>query len=148
MNKFLRNPITNAIGLTLLSGYYGLMFLGFSDLIVSQIGQSGNAFWIVWDGFLAAGGHRFIACALIVLTAIVIILLLVRHKPYDEYHTAILINCLVAAIVLTLMAIAIFFTVILLDPAGAIGKYSFFILLNWTCVVFSNLVYLLICARK
>ena len=148
MNKLIRNPITNAIGLAVLSGFYGLMFLGFSDAIVSQAGQSKEAFWVQWDCFLVAGGHRTLACLMLVLTAVVIVYLRIRHKPYDEYHVSILVNCLVTALVLTLAALAAFFVVIVSDSAGAIGKYAFFIALNWTVVVFSNLIYLLICAKR
>lgn len=147
MNKLIRNPITNAIGLGLFSAFYGVIFLGFSNLISSLTGQSKKSFWIFWDGVLTSGGHQYIAFVLIALSFIVIILLF-RHKPYDEYHTAILINCLLTALILTLAAIAVLFLVILADPVGAIGKITFFVSLNWITVVAANLIYLLFCAKK
>ena len=72
-------------------------------------------------------------------------MLLIRRRPYDEYHTANLIQCLVAAAVLTLMAIAAFYLMILSDPNGIVEKFTLFIVINWATVVLADLAYVLVC---
>ena len=131
MNKVLRHPATNAIGISVFSLFYGIIFLGFSNLLKLQTGQSESAVWKVWDAFLLADGHKYAACILLTLTAAVVGLLLFKHKPYDEYHTGILIKCLALSVILILAAIGLFFIIVLADPIGIISKLALFIMSNW-----------------
>jgi hypothetical protein len=148
VNKFFRHPVTNAVGISVFSLFYGVIFIIFSNLIKSQVGISKQPFWQVWDTFLNQNGHQFIAFALLPLTAVVVLLLLMKHKPYDEYHTAILVKCLAVSVILTLAAIAVFFVVVLCDPNGIISKFTLFISVNWATVVIADLIYLLLCGRQ
>ena len=68
---------------------------------------------------------------LVALTFVVVVLLMVKHKPYDEYHTNILVKCLAVSVILTLAAIAIFFVIVLIDPTQIISKFPLFITVNW-----------------
>jgi len=148
MNRFFRHPATNAVGLSVFTSFYSVVFLAFPDRIQSQIGMATRPFWQSWDTFLSFGSHRYIAFILIALTAFIVAFLFIKHKPYDEYHTAILIKCLAISVIITLAAIAVFFVVVLIDPAGIIGKFTLFIAVNWSTVVLADLTYLLICGRK
>lgn len=145
MNKLFRHPITNIIGISMFSAFYSIIFLVFSDLIQSQIGITTHPFWRFWDSVLIAGGHRYITYILMGLTVLIVILLFFRHKPYDEYHTAILMKCLAVSLILTLAAIAGLFVAVLLDPVGMISKFALFILIQWATIVASDLIYLLLC---
>jgi len=149
MYKLIRHPLSNAVGISVFSLFYTAAFCVFADRIGSQdYFMEASPFWRAWDSFLYAGGQRAIACVLLLLTVLAVALLLIRHKPYDEYHTAILIKCLVVALLLTLAAIAAFFVVVLLHPTEAIGAVTFFVSLNWATVVLADLVYLILCGRK
>jgi len=148
MNRFFRHPATNAVGVSVFSIFYSVIFLAFSERIQSGTGPASNSFWSVWDKFLDCGGHRYAAFILIALTAVVVVLLLAKHKPYDEYHTTILVKCLAFSVILTLAAIAVFFLVVLIDPTQIISKFTLFITVNWSMVVLADLVYLLVCMRK
>jgi len=148
MNKFLRHPATNAVGLCVFSAFYAVMFLGFSDKITGAAGNAVGTFWRGWESFLIAGGHRITAVVLIVITLAVLALLLIKHKPYDEYHTAILIKCLSVSVILTLLAIGVFFFLVLLDPTAFLSKFMLFTTINWSTVILADLVYLLLCRRK
>lgn len=147
MNRLLRHPAVNAVGLSVYSLFFGILFLGFPGRLQSQTGLDKTPVFALWDSFLRVGGERYIAYALLCLTVCVLLLLFLRHKPYDEYHTAILVKCLAIALVLTLAAIAVFFVIVLCDPAGVIGKFTFFVSLNWATVVVADLIYLLLCGR-
>jgi hypothetical protein len=148
MNRFVRYPTLNAAGLGIYSLFYGVLFLAFSDRIQSQAGLSAHPFWIAWDAFLQAGGHRYAAYILLALTVLAAVLLFVRRKPYDEYHTAILMQCLAVSLILTLAAIAALFIAVLTDPAGIVGKLTLFVSVNWTTVVLADLIYIFLCGKK
>jgi hypothetical protein len=107
-----------------------------------------DSFWVGWSGFLANGSHGYIACAMIATTILVAVLLTLRRHPYDEYHTSLLMQCLAVASVLTLVAIAAFYLMILHDPTGIVAKFTLFIIVNWTTVVLSDLVFVLLCRWK
>jgi len=148
MNRFLRHPATNAVGVSAYSLFNSILFLVFSDHIQSQTGLAATSFWKVWDAFLSHGGHRYTALILVALTSVIVTLLIVKHKPYDEYHTAILVKCLAVSAILILAAIAVFFVVVLIDPTQIISKFTLFITVNWATVVLADLIYLILCGRK
>ena len=148
MNRFLRHPATNAVGISVFSLFYSFIFLVFSNRIQSQTGSGTNSFWKLWDSFLIHGGHRYTAFVLVALTVLAAVLLLVKHKPYDEYHTTILVKCLAVSVILTLAAIAVFFVVVLIDPTQIISKFTLFVTVNWATVVLADLIYLALCGRK
>ena len=148
MNRFFRHPLTNAVGIGIFSLFYAVIFFAFSDRLQSQTGAATHAFWKAWDNLLDLGFHRYTAYALLSLTAFIVIFLLIKHKPYDEYHTTRLIKCLAISVIFTLFAIAVFFIVVLLDPSAIISKFTLFITVNWATVVFADMIYLLSCSKK
>ena len=148
MNRFFRHPATNAVGLALLSGFYGVIFLGFSPSLKVDTGESALSFWQVWDRFLLADGHRWLAIVLLVLTVLALVILLRHRSVYDEYHTAMLLRCLATAVVLALAAIGWFFALVLMDPVGIVSKLALMASLCWASVVLADLVYLCICRRR
>lgn len=146
MTRILRHPAVNAACLGLFSGFYGLLFFLTDGTFAQGLGTQGTVpFWQGWEAFLAAGNQRYAAGALLVLTALVAALLLTRRRPYDEYHTALLMQCLAVAVVLTLIAIALFYLIVLRDPSGVVGKLTLFIIIHWAAVVLSDLAYVLLC---
>lgn len=148
MRRFLKSPGFNAICIGLFSAFYALVFFtGLKNIAFESGSQGGEAasFWSAWGGFLAAGHQVYIAYALIAATMLLLILLLMRRQPYDEYHTSILTHCLVAAAVLTLAAIAIFYLMVLTEPVRIVEKFTLFIVIHWTTVVLSNLTYVILC---
>ena len=148
MNRFFRHPAANAAGISIFTIFYSIIFLAHSSRLTSQTGTATHPIWKAWDSFLDIGGHRYTAFVLIALTVLVVVFLFIKHKPYDEYHTAILGKCLAVSCILTLAAIAVFFVVILIDPTQIISKFTLFITINWSTVVIADLIYLLLCGRK
>ena len=151
MKRLLKSPAVNAVCISILSAFYALVFFTVKQGIGLENdlnNKESDPFWSAWIGFLAAGRHRYIACALVAVTILVVILLVFRKRPYDEYHTSILTHCLVVAIVLTLIAIAVFYLVVLGDPTGIIGKFTLFIAIHWTTIVLADLFYVLLFRQK
>lgn len=152
MKNILKHPAINAVCISIFSVFYGAIFLitarseEFAGLFYYTNAKiNGSDFWIWWSGFLASGHQNVIAYVTIALTILVVLLLLARRKPYDEYHTALLTNCLTVALVLTLIAIAVFYLVILSEPTGVVEKFTLFAAIHWVTVVLSDLSFVLLC---
>jgi len=152
MKRILKHPATNASCISLFTAFYALIFIitsghaEFQNLLYyGRAGQNADSFWAWWSFFLSAGFQKYIAYALIALTALVVVLLLTRRRPYDEYHTAILTACLSAAVVLTLIAIAVFYLLVLSEPSGIVEKFTLFVSIHWASVVLADLTYVLLC---
>ena len=151
MKTLLSRPLVNAVCIGLFTAFYGLIFIitsghvEFESLLYYNRATQNIAFWKGFSNFLAAGYHVYIAYVLIAITILVIILLLIRRHPYDEYHISLLRRCLSVAVVLTLIAIAIFYLIILSNPNGIVEKFTFFIVLHWAIVVLADLSFVLLC---
>ncbi len=155
MKRILSSPEVNAVCISLFTAFYGLIFIVTSGhiefkrmLYYSGAKHHANSFWEGWSDFLAAGNHVLIAYAMIAITILVVALLVLRRRPYDEYHTSLLSQCLAVAVVLTLIAIAIFYLMVLSDPNGIIEKFTLFIVIHWSTVVLADLVFVLLCRWK
>jgi len=150
MKRILKSPLINAVCIGLFSTFYSLVFfIAYEniDFEYSVNYENTSSLWVMWRDFLYAGHQIYIAFALIAVTILVVVLLALRRRPYDEYHTSILTHCLVVAAVLTMIAIAIFYVAILNNPNSIIEKFTLFIVIHWTTVVFANLTYVLLCRR-
>ena len=148
MKQFLKSPTVNAVCISLFSAFYWLLFglqAGTTDYEWLKYYDGNASFWSSWSDLILDGFLMVIANILIGVTILVVVLLIVRRKPYDEYHTSILTNCLVVAAVLTLIAIAVFYWIVLSEPFWIGGKFTLFIVIHWTTVVFANLTYVLLC---
>ena len=150
MKHILKNPAVNAAGLSIFTAFYAIVFIiisrqaKFKEQLFYTQSAGGHPFWDSWSTFLASGRQAYIAYALILLTILIVLMLLFRQRPYDEYHTANLIHCLAVATILTLAAIAGFYLMILSDANGIVEKFTLFIVIHWTTVVLADLVYVFI----
>ncbi len=152
MKRALQSPAFNAICLSFFTAFYAVIFFITSGHMefkrtlyyVSAAGNNGR-FWPAWANFLASGHHAYIAVGLVTITLTIVALLITRRRPYDEYHISILTTCLTIAIILTLAAVALFYLMILSEPTGVIEKFTLFIVIHWTTVVFADLAYVLLC---
>ncbi|MEA4896306.1 MAG: hypothetical protein VB064_13760 [Oscillospiraceae bacterium] len=152
MRSLLRRPSVNAVCISLFTAFYGLIFIltsghgEFQDLLYYSRTSNGKASFLKsFSSFLAAGHQAYIAYALIAITIVVVVLLLIRRHPYDEYHISLLSGCLAVAVVLTMIAIAIFYLAILSESNGIVEKFTLFITIHWTVVVLADLSFVLLC---
>lgn len=152
MKKLLSRPIVNAVCISLFTAFYGLIFIFTSGhaefgslLYYSRAKQSANLFWKSFSDYLAAGYHIYVSYVLIALTILLVVLLLLRRHPYDEYHISLLRGCLSVAVVLTIIAIAIFYLMVLSNPNGIVEKFTLFIVIHWSTVVLADLSFVFMC---
>jgi len=152
MKRVLKYPAFNAACLSLFSVFYAILFFltGNSGsfkgkLLLANPAMTASTFWLDFSRFLFNGHQGYVAGALLMLTAAVVILLATRPRPYDEYHISILTQCLVVSIILTLIAIALFYVAVLMAPEAIIEKFTLFIMIHWVTVILADLVFVLIC---
>ncbi len=154
MKNILRNPWTNALGISAFTAFYASIFFvtagnsQFKEGLYYAHMDGMRPFWTGWSRFLAAGHHRYIAAALILIAALVVVMHVMRRRPYDEYQTSILVTCLMASFMLALMAVGLFFLAVLMDPNGILEKFFLFIIAQWATVAVSDLVYTFLCRRR
>jgi hypothetical protein len=123
MKRLLGSPIVNATCLLLFTAFYTVVYV-------------------------VAGRPLYVGGPMIALTVIIVIMLLVGRRKYDEFHASIMANCLIVALVLMMMGVAVFYLVILYDPTDAADKFKVFIDLHWALVVLCDFAYVLLCRRK
>ncbi|MEA4925972.1 MAG: hypothetical protein VB084_11745 [Syntrophomonadaceae bacterium] len=92
MKRILKIPAINAVGLSMFTAFYALIFIvtsrhvEFVNLLYYYNRTTDiHLFWTGWSSFLASGRHALIAYALIGITVSVVLMLLLRRRPYDEY---------------------------------------------------------------
>ena len=123
MKRVLKSPVANAVCVSLFSAFYAVVY------VVTK-----RPMYIGWP--------------MIALTVIIVAMLLMRQRRYDEYHADILAKCLIAALVLTMLAIAAFYVVILFNPTNIEKRFGFFIDMHWVTVVLSDFAYVVLCSRR
>ena len=151
MKKIIRSPLVNAISISLFTLFYSVLFLsqnGVEDSLWMQPYEGNTAIWKLWSSCVQHGFLTWIAVILIGVTTLVVMLLIAQRRSHDEYHVGIITNCLVVAVVFTLIAIALFYGIIVMEPIWIGAKFTLFIVIHWITVVFANLTYILLCRRK
>ena len=161
MKRIIKSPSVNAVCLGLLTAFYSIIFIatsGNSDFIKALYYSRLSAledflivdryFWLNWSKFLADGQQKYIAFALIAITAAVIIMLLLRRRPLDEYHVDRLLFCLIAALVITIIAIAMFYLSFFFASHTIVENFTLFIAVHWAAVVLSDFVFVILCNRN
>ena len=123
MTRLLKSPAANAVCVGMFSAFYTA-------------------------AYVLAERPMYVAWPMVALTAVVVAMLLIRRRRYDEYHASILANCLIAALVLTMISIAIFYMITLHDPTNIDRKFGIFIDIHWAIVVLSDFAYVLLCRRR
>ncbi len=155
MMKLLRYPATNGIFICLFSAFYSLIFLftaGHMEfqhiLYYTSDTQKQKPFWGSWAAFLYEGYQQYIGIAMIILTGLIVLLLIKRNRPYDEYQVKVLADRFMAAGFITICAVAFLFFCILSEPAGVVEKITLFTVIHWLSVLLADLVFVLYCHGK
>ena len=150
MKELLKYPQFNALGIGVFSVFYGFIFIFTaahyeyeSVLYYTKPQVEVMPFWSAWSQFLEKGGHGLIG--IVIATAVLIVILLLRRHTYDEYHTSTLIQCLAVSIILMMAAVAAFYLAVLSNPNGIVEKFTLFIVIHWVTVLLADYVFVFLC---
>lgn len=147
--KLLKHSIVNATFIFSMSAIYSFLFIFTSNHIeflrlFSKAETLQSDFWNSWSNFIKLGNMEYIGYAIILLT--VIILLFMGFKPikkYDEYQLSILSKSLIISGILSILAVPVIMILLLSDPSYAIETIFLFAVVQWFCVLVTDLIYVI-----
>jgi hypothetical protein len=153
--KFLRYPFVNGAFVSLFTSFYAFILIftsnhiEFQNILYYTKAKAANSSNLsIWGEFLYNGHQKYIGIAMIALTVLIIVLLLLRKKSYDEYHVDILIKSFLIAGFITICLVAIFFFLILSEPIAIVEKITLFVILHWMSMLLADLIFIITCRAK
>jgi hypothetical protein len=153
--KLLRYPFVNGAFISLFTSFYSFILIITSEHIEFQrilyftkakAANSNNL--SRWGEFLYNGNQKYIGMGMIALTVLIIVLLVLRKSPYDEYHVEILSKCFLLAGLITICLVAILFFLILSEPIAIVEKINLFVILHWMSMLVADLIFIITCREK
>ena len=161
MKRIIKSPAVNAVCLGLLTAFYSTIFIVTSsnNVFMNALYHTrlsaiedylvvDRYFLLIWSQFLAEGHQKYIAFALIAITAAVIVMLALRRRPFDEYDADRLVVCLIAALVITIIAIALFYLSFFFESHTIVENFTLFIAVHWAAVVLSDFAFVILRNRS
>lgn len=153
--KFLRYPFINGAFVSLFTSFYAFILIFTSNhiefqyiLYYTKAKAANHNNLSTWGEFLYNGHQKYIGMAMIALTVLIIVLLILRKKPYDEYHVEILSKSFLIAGFITICLVAIFFLLILSEPIAIVEKITLFVILHWMSMLLADLIFIITCRAK
>jgi len=146
--RFLRKPQINAVIITLVSLFYGSVFILISGHIeferILEHGETLNStFWNGWSDFLRQGNMKFLGYAYILTALVIDVITFIRKKDYDEYQTGILEK---GIIIMGIALVALFPVALILflsDPNYTAETIILLVVLHWSIVLTADLIYVI-----
>ncbi len=153
--KLLRYPLVNGVFVSIFSAFYAFILIitsnhtEFQSILYYKIAKATNSNNLsAWGEFLYNGHQKYIGMAMIALTVLIIVLLVLRKRSYDEYHVEILSKSFLLAGFITICLVAIFFLLILSEPIAIVEKITLFVILHWMSMLVADLIFIIVCRAK
>lgn len=145
----LRNPIVNALFISLISSFYSFLFIFTSNHIefLSMLNHSKTLqsdFWNSWSNFISAGNMRYVGYFILVLTCIILVVMFFKHrKKYDEFQISILLKSILFAGILSILLMPIIILTLLSDPNYTIETIFLYATFQWVGLLVADLFYVI-----
>ena len=153
--KLLRYPLVNGVFVSIFSAFYAFILIitsnhtEFQRILYYTKAKAANSNNLsAWGEFLYNGHQKYIGIAMIALTVLIIVLLVLRKRSYDEYHVEILSKSFLLAGFITICLVAIFFFLILSEPIAIVEKITLFVILHWMSILVADLIFIIVCRAK
>jgi len=146
----LRNRLVNSVIVTVISLFYGLLFIfisghiEFIDILPKSVAN--YAFWDKWRIFLFSGNIKYIGIStifigLIILAKAVYSFLKYRRLELDEYEVSLLKRGLGMAGITAILLIPILLILVLSEPQYSVPFIMFFVILTWSFFALTSLYF-------
>lgn len=138
--KCLKNPMTNAFYLALITAIYAAIFIASSEFTQHyEILLSDSQ----WASFIAHGNLKYVGMCMIGVAILIDVLSAFRRKKYDEYQTSILekvliFNGIFASLLFPLSAIMLVFA-----PTYFLEVVLALIVVQWVIIIITEVFYFL-----
>lgn len=153
--KCLRYPFVNGAFVSIFSTFYAFILIitsnhvEFQSILYYTKAKAANSNNLsTWGEFLYNGHQKYIGMAMLALTVLIIVLLVLRKRSYDEYHVEILSKSFLIAGFITICLVAIFFFLILSEPIAIVEKITLFVILHWMSILVADLIFIIVCRAK
>ncbi len=146
--KILRNPKVNAAIILIITAFYSLVFILTSghiefERMLNHADTLSFDFWNLWSDFLMQGNMKYIGYVYIVFAAVIVILSFIRKRDYDEYQTGILEKGFIVTGIVMVCLFPLALLLILSDPNYSIETIMLLVVVHWSTVLLSDLVYVI-----
>ncbi len=146
--KIMRNPKINAAIILIITAFYSLVFIFTSghiefESMLNHADTLSSDFWNTWSDFLMRGNMKYIGYVYIALAAAIVILSLIRKRDYDEYQTGILEKGFIVTGIVMVCLFPLALLLILSDPNYSIETIMLLVVVHWSAVLLSDLVYVI-----
>ena len=143
--KLLRKPWLGALLLLFISSGYALCFwvisgsFEFTNIIGS--GRQERALFLnLWDGILERGYLKYIGTAFLAISLLILLLSLIRRN-YDEYQTAILKKNLVITELVPMFLFPVYLFRILNNNAYVVDYTLLLVVIHWSVILLTALIF-------
>lgn len=146
--KIFRKPLVNAVIISIISFFYAFIFdvtsghIEFERILDHRV-TSSSPFWNGWSDFLKQGNMKYIGCAYIAIAVIIVILSIIRKRDYDEYQIGILEKGIIVMGATMVLLFPIALISILSDHSYAVEDIMFLVVIHWSIVLISDLMYVI-----
>lgn len=146
----LKNRLLNSTAVTLISLFYGALFILISEHIefisIMPKSSANYAFWDEWREFLLSGNIKYIGIATILIGLIILaraIYTSIKYKrvELDEYEVSLLQKGLGVAGITAILLIPILLILVLSEPQYAVPFALFFAIITWSTFALASLFF-------
>ncbi len=135
--KSLKNPMTNAIYIALITAIYAIIFIVSSEFVFKYDHFSR------WSLFIQNKNMKYVGLGMIGVAIIIDTFSALRRKKFDEYQIITLEKIMLfnGSFLNIIFPLSLF--ILIFVPAYFVETIFFFILFQWLCMIITEITYLI-----
>lgn len=138
--RWLKNPMTNAIYVALITAIYAAIFIVSSEFVMSYSNLLSDSWWA---SFIMSPNMKFVGIGMIGVAIIVDTLSALRRKRYDEYQIVLLEKVFLFNGIFTAVLFPLSLFVLIRTPEYFVETVFALILFQWVVMAITELLYLI-----
>ena len=133
--KSLKNPMTNAIYIALITAIYAIIFIVSSEFVFLSDSR--------WSLFIQNKNMKYVGLGMIGVAIIIDTFSALRRKKFDEYQIITLEKIMLfnGSFLNIIFPLSLF--ILIFVPAYFVETIFFFILFQWLCMIITEITYLI-----
>ena len=136
--KSLKNPMTNAIYIALITAIYAIIFIVSSEFVFKYDHSDSR-----WSLFIQNKNMKYVGLGMIGVAIIIDTFSALRRKKFDEYQIITLEKIMLfnGSFLNIIFPLSLF--ILIFVPAYFVETIFFFILFQWLCMIITEITYLI-----
>lgn len=138
--KSLKNPMTNAIYIALITAIYAIIFIVSSEFVFKYDHFLSDSRWSL---FIPNKNMKYVGLGMIGVAIIIDTFSALRRKKFDEYQIITLEKIMLfnGSFLNIIFPLSLF--ILIFVPAYFVETIFFFILFQWLCMIITEITYLI-----